>query len=143
MKHKTIKSLNTLSKVKRLELIDKQEALAEMQLKLQQLNQKVKDIAASRTFEIECSRADPSTRIELQNYLHGLDRREKALKKQIYHLADFMIPVQESVRDSFRDVKSLEITAETLQNQIREQREKHEQAFLDEISIQTRVRQND
>lgn len=143
MKHKTIKSLNTLTKIKRLELLDKQKALAEMQAKLQNLNQKVKEIANSRVFEIECARDDPTTRVELQHYLHGLTRREKALKKQIYHLADFMIPVQESVRDSFRDVKSLEITAETLQNQIREKRDKDEQTFLDEISIQSQVRKND
>ncbi len=142
MQHKLVRSLTMLSKIKRIEMVDKQRALAEMQAQLQALNQKIKDIAQSRSFEIECARHDATSRVELQHYLDGLHHREKALKKKVYHLADFMIPVQESVRDSFRDVKSLEIVSQTLQNQIREKRDKDEQAFLDEISIQSQARKN-
>lgn len=140
MKDKTIRSLDLLSRLKRLEMVDKQRALAEMQAKLQGLNQKVKEIAQSRTTEIEASREDPNSRMELQYYLEGLQKKEKALKQQIYNLADFMIPVQESVRDSFRDVKSLEIAGQILQNQIDADAERAERNFLDEISIQSQVR---
>lgn len=141
MKDKTVRSLDLLARLKRLELLDKQRALAEMQAKLQGLNRQVKDIAASRINEIETARDDPTSRMELQNYLEGLQKKEKALKREIFNLADFMIPVQESVRDSFRDVKSLEITSQNLQNQLNEEEAKREQDFLDEISLQGQVRE--
>ncbi len=143
MSKKTVKSLVMLSKLKRLDLIEKQQALAQMQVKLQALNQQVKDIAKSRELELECTRIDSQARLTLQIYLEGLRTREKALKHQIYHLADFMIPVQESVRESFKQVKSLEITTETLQNQMTYEQDKAEQAFLDEISMQKKARDND
>ena len=143
MKNKLARSLETLARIKQLEMVDKQRALAEMQAQLQSLNRRVKDIIESRAHEIECARQDPTSRVELQNYLDGLQKREKALKTQIFHLADFMIPVQESVRDSFRDIKALEITSQTIQNRIREDKDKQEQKFLDEISIQAQVRKHD
>jgi flagellar FliJ protein len=138
MKNKTVKSLGMLSKLRRLELTEKQQALAQMQAKLQALNQKVKDIVKARHDEIECTRHDNLSRLTLQIYLDGLITKENALKKQIYSLADFMIPVQESVRESFRQVKSLEIAKENLENKIRQEQDKAEQAFLDEISLQSR-----
>jgi len=143
MSKKTVKSLVMLSKLKRLELVEKQQALAQMQVKLQALNQQVKDIAKSMELELECTRTDSQARLTLQIYLEGLRTREKALKKQIYHLADFMIPVQESVREAFKQVKSLEISTEKLQNQMTYEQDKAEQAFLDEISMQKKARDND
>lgn len=142
MKHKTVKSLRLLSKLRRLEMLEKQQALAEMQAKLQTLNQKVKDIAKLREDEIECCRTDPASGVHLQNYLESLRIKENVLKRQIYTLADFMIPVQDSVRESFKQVKSLEISMEKLQNQIQYDDDKKEQDFLDEISLQNKARQN-
>jgi flagellar export protein FliJ len=143
MSKKTVKSLVMLSKLKRLELVEKQQALAQMQVKLQALNQQVKDIAKARELELECTRTDSHARLTLQIYLEGLRTREKTLKQQIYHLADFMIPVQESVREAFKQVKSLEISTERLQNQMTYEQDKAEQAFLDEISMQKKARDND
>lgn len=135
MKNKTLNALEKLNQLKRLGMLEKQQALAEMQTKLQVLNRKIKDIAQTRSQEIECSRDDNQSRLTLQTYLDGLRMQENALKKQLYDLADFMIPVQESVRESFREVKSLEIAAENLHTRLQQELDKKEQAFLDEISL--------
>jgi flagellar export protein FliJ len=143
MKHKTVKSLDMLAKLKRMDLVEKQKALAEMQIKLVTLNQKVKDLITERNKEIECSRQDSSSRLNLQIYLDGLRRKEIVLKKHVYQLVDIMIPVQESVQAAFKDVKSLELSKENLQNQIQYEEEKAEQAFFDEISLQSKVGRDD
>lgn len=135
MKNKTLKALDRLGQIKRLHMLEKQKTLAEMQAKLKQLHQKIKDIAATKALEIESCRHDYTSRITLQKYLDGLEIQEKHLKKQLFHLVDFMIPVQESVREAFREVKSLEIAAENLQTEIRQESDKKEQQQLDELSL--------
>lgn len=143
MKNKAVKSLEMLTKLRRLEMLEKHQALAQMQAKLQTLNAQVKEIAQARKDEIECTRHDSMSRITLQQYLEGLLIKSSILKKQIFQLADFMIPVQESVRESFKQVKSLEITKEKIQTQINYEQDLAEQNFLDEISQNNKVRNTD
>lgn len=138
MSKKTIKALQRLEKIKDLDLMEKRRALSEMQAELQALHNQVKDIHERRTIEIAAAQHDTAKATSLPLYLDGLQHKLQDLKTKIYQLADFMIPVQESVREAFREVKSLETATKNMLNDMKVATDKAEQIQLDEISLNKR-----
>lgn len=133
MSKKTIQSLEKLNKLKRFQLDEKRQALLAMQAKLQEMNQEVKKVHQQIMTEIDAAREEPYLRLNLPSYLQSLRKLQDQIKKEVFRLADFMVPVEASVRDAYKEVKALEMTIKSMQDKLRYEAQKKEQAEMDEL----------
>lgn len=144
MRKKKINALNKLHKVKKYELDEKRQALIELQRELQKLYNEAKELKKKEEAEIEAAREDHQARLNLPIFLQGLHFKQNILKQKIYQLADFMIPIEESVKEAFRAVKSLEFVVESLHHKAQQELDRLEQQTLDELNLQRKnVIEND
>lgn len=135
-----MKSLNTLIKIKQRELDALRRQLVEQEQALDILIKESKRLAEELERERDMAAQMPEMSIFYGKFAEGIEEKQEEIRKKSREINRVIRQIQEQITAAFTELKRFEITKENRLAAEEEEKNKQEQARLDEIGIQQFIR---
>ena len=137
--------LNSLIRVQKHRVVEKQKILARLYAELEALEQKKQDVIdqiAKERKVAEGMSSDPLTQLSFGNYINNAKKIVSALENDIEKVNVRVSLAQDDIRAAFEELKKTEIVHQNRIDEEKKAQKKKENTELDEIGIEGHRRSN-